>query len=154
MDARTAFVSTHLLLGSTSQLLSCSLSAALLNPPETLTDGRQQLGSPTSPASLIPSRSFRTSTISRAITPAATFTGAGAATVGAAGSGAGIGIVNPFLKQKLSSYAILGCALLEATGSFEPSPPPLGLSPESYLACMFLFLYLPRQPRETDWLRA
>ncbi|XP_035574482.1 ATP synthase F(0) complex subunit C2, mitochondrial-like [Canis lupus familiaris] len=128
MDARTTCVSTHLLLRSTSQLLSCSLSAALLKPPETLTDGCQQLGSPTSPTSLLPSRSFRTSTISRAITPAATLTGPGAATVGAAGSGAGTGIVfgslitgydrNPFLKQKLFSYAILGCALLEATGSF------------------------------------
>ena len=55
-----------------------------------------------------------------------TFTGA--ATVGVAGSGAGIGSVfgsliigyarNPSLKQQLFSYAILGFALSEAMGLF------------------------------------
>merc|ERR1712098_302227 len=54
--------------------------------------------------------------------------GAGAATVGVAGSGAGIGSVfgsliigyarNPSLKQQLFSYAILGFALSEAMGLF------------------------------------
>ncbi|KAK7823352.1 hypothetical protein U0070_007694 [Myodes glareolus] len=56
------------------------------------------------------------------------FIGAGAATVGVAGSGAGIGTVlgslilgyarNPSLKQQLFSYAILGFALSEAMGLF------------------------------------
>jgi F-type H+-transporting ATPase subunit c len=54
--------------------------------------------------------------------------GAGAATVGLAGAGAGIGAVfcgliiaygrNPFLKNELFGYAILGFALSEATGLF------------------------------------
>uniref|UniRef100_A0A2K5NGZ1 ATP synthase lipid-binding protein n=1 Tax=Cercocebus atys TaxID=9531 RepID=A0A2K5NGZ1_CERAT len=66
--------------------------------------------------------------ISRDIDTAAEFTGAGAATVGVAGSGAGIGTVfgsliigcarNPSLKQQLFSYAILGFALSEAMGLF------------------------------------
>merc|ERR1712223_1554990 len=61
-------------------------------------------------------------------TSAAKFIGAGAATVGVAGSGAGIGSVfgsliigyarNPSLKQQLFSYAILGFALSEAMGLF------------------------------------
>jgi F-type H+-transporting ATPase subunit c len=54
--------------------------------------------------------------------------GAGMATVGLAGAGAGIGIVfcgliiaygrNPYLKNELFSYTILGFALSEATGLF------------------------------------
>ena len=54
--------------------------------------------------------------------------GAGAATVGLAGAGAGIGAVfsgfiigfsrNPSLKNDLFGYAILGFALSEATGLF------------------------------------
>ena len=54
--------------------------------------------------------------------------GAGAATIGLAGTGAGIGIVfgalmiaygrNPSLKNELFGYAILGFALSEATGLF------------------------------------
>ena len=129
MDARTTCVSTHLLLRSTSQLLSRSLSAVVLKPPETLTD--QSLSSLTAPhplTSLIPSRSFQTSAISRDIDTAAKFIGAGAATVGVAGSGAGIGTVfgsliigyarNPSLKQQLFSHAILGFALSEAMGLF------------------------------------
>ncbi|XP_019338144.1 ATP synthase F(0) complex subunit C1, mitochondrial isoform X2 [Alligator mississippiensis] len=73
-------------------------------------------------------REFQTSTISRDIDTAAKFIGAGAATVGVAGSGAGIGTVfgsliigyarNPSLKQQLFSYAILGFALSEAMGLF------------------------------------
>ncbi len=57
---------------------------------------------------------------------AAKLIGAGAATVGVAGSGAGIGSVfgslitgyarNPSLKQQLFAYAILGFALSEAMG--------------------------------------
>ncbi|KAF3817904.1 hypothetical protein GH733_013753 [Mirounga leonina] len=74
------------------------------------------------------SRSFRTSAISRDMRTAAKFIGAGAATVGVAGSGAGIGTVfgsliigyarNPSLKQQFFSYAILGFALSEAMGLF------------------------------------
>ena len=123
------FVSTAFLVRSTSQLLSRSLSAVVLKPRETLTD--KSLSSLTAPhplTSLIPSRSFQTSAISRDIDTAAKFIGAGAATVGVAGSGAGIGTVfgsliigyarNPSLKQQLFSYAILGFALSEAMGLF------------------------------------
>ncbi|CAH1381314.1 hypothetical protein MTP99_005316 [Tenebrio molitor] len=73
-------------------------------------------------------RSFQTTPVTRDIDSAAKFIGAGAATVGVAGSGAGIGTVfgsliigyarNPSLKQQLFSYAILGFALSEAMGLF------------------------------------
>ncbi|ETE71670.1 ATP synthase lipid-binding protein, mitochondrial, partial [Ophiophagus hannah] len=73
-------------------------------------------------------REFQTSALNRDIDTAAKFIGAGAATVGVAGSGAGIGTVfgsliigyarNPSLKQQLFSYAILGFALSEAMGLF------------------------------------
>lgn len=59
---------------------------------------------------------------------AAKFIGAGAATIGVAGSGAGIGIVfgslitgyarNPSLKGQLFTYAIMGFALSEAVALF------------------------------------
>uniref|UniRef100_A0A8C2KC25 ATP synthase lipid-binding protein n=1 Tax=Cyprinus carpio TaxID=7962 RepID=A0A8C2KC25_CYPCA len=84
---------------------------------------------PVSEASLLNvTRGFQTSALSRDIDTAAKFIGAGAATVGVAGSGAGIGTVfgsliigyarNPSLKQQLFSYAILGFALSEAMGLF------------------------------------
>jgi len=73
-------------------------------------------------------RGLHTSLMRRDIDSAAKFIGAGAATVGVAGSGAGIGSVfgsliigyarNPSLKQQLFSYAILGFALSEAMGLF------------------------------------
>merc|ERR1719323_1562787 len=73
-------------------------------------------------------RSVQTSAVRQDIDQAAKYIGAGAATVGAAGSGAGIGSVfgslviayarNPSLKQQLFSYAILGFALSEAMGLF------------------------------------
>ncbi|XP_014776261.1 ATP synthase lipid-binding protein, mitochondrial [Octopus bimaculoides] len=73
-------------------------------------------------------RFFQTSSVRNDIDQAAKYIGAGAATVGAAGSGAGIGSVfgnlvigyarNPSLKQQLFSYAILGFALSEAMGLF------------------------------------
>merc|ERR1711962_1195969 len=82
---------------------------------------------PTSTA-LVPSSSLHTSAPTRDIEAAAKFIGAGAATVGVAGSGAGIGTVfgsliigyarNPSLKPQLFSYAILGFALSEAMGLF------------------------------------
>jgi F-type H+-transporting ATPase subunit c len=59
---------------------------------------------------------------------AAKIIGAGAATAGVAGAGAGIGSVfgsmiqgyarNPSLKQQLFTYCILGFALAEAMGLF------------------------------------
>merc|ERR1712112_731987 len=74
------------------------------------------------------SRALTTTTVNKDIDSAAKFIGAGAATVGVAGSGAGIGSVfgsliigyarNPSLKQQLFSYAILGFALSEAMGLF------------------------------------
>jgi len=77
---------------------------------------------------VIPVRSFQTSSRAMDIDSAAKYIGAGAATVGVAGSGAGIGSVfgsliigyarNPSLKQQLFSYAILGFALSEAMGLF------------------------------------
>ncbi|XP_011374087.2 ATP synthase F(0) complex subunit C2, mitochondrial [Pteropus medius] len=129
MYACTKFVSTPSLVRSTSQLLSRSVSTVVLKRPETLTDeSLSSLAAPRPLTSLISSRSFQTSIISRDIDTAAKFIGAGAATVGVAGSGAGIGTVfgsliigyarNPSLKQQLFSYAILGFALSEAMGLF------------------------------------
>jgi F-type H+-transporting ATPase subunit c len=71
---------------------------------------------------------IHTTAIRNDIDSAAKYIGAGAATVGVAGAGAGIGTVfgslvigyarNPGLKQQLFSYAILGFALSEAMGLF------------------------------------
>ncbi|PAA60472.1 hypothetical protein BOX15_Mlig000661g1 [Macrostomum lignano] len=79
-------------------------------------------------ASPVLSRQLHASAARRDIDQAAKYIGAGAATVGVAGSGAGIGNVfgnlvigyarNPSLKQQLFSYAILGFALSEAMGLF------------------------------------
>ncbi|XP_057402225.1 ATP synthase F(0) complex subunit C1, mitochondrial-like [Balaenoptera acutorostrata] len=73
-------------------------------------------------------REFQIGVVSWDTDTAAKFIGAGAATVGVAGSGAGIGTVfgsliigyarNPSLKQQLFSYAILGFALSESMGLF------------------------------------
>ncbi|OZC06953.1 ATP synthase subunit C [Onchocerca flexuosa] len=73
-------------------------------------------------------RCLQTSPMQRDIDSAAKYVGAGAATVGVAGSGAGIGNVfgslvigyarNPSAKNQLFSYAILGFALSEAMGLF------------------------------------
>lgn len=73
-------------------------------------------------------RSFQTSAVQRDIDQAAKYIGAGAATVGVAGSGAGIGSVfgslvmgyarNPSLKKQMFGLAILGFALSEAMGLF------------------------------------
>ena len=81
--------------------------------------------------SIVPSnntRQLHMTSVRRDIDQAAKYIGAGAATVGVAGSGAGIGSVfgnlvigyarNPSLKQQLFSYAILGFALSEAMGLF------------------------------------
>lgn len=81
-----------------------------------------------STANFIESKNLHTSVARCDIDQAAKYIGAGAATVGVAGSGAGIGSVfgnlvmgyarNPGLKQQLFSYAILGFALSEAMGLF------------------------------------
>ena len=87
----------------------------------------------------VASRNLSTSVARKDIDSAAKFIGAGAATVGVAGSGAGIGSVfgsliigyarNPSLKQQLFSYAILGFALSDGLHSsfcllsgFPPDP--------------------------------
>merc|ERR1712131_21313 len=80
------------------------------------------------PCTGVQQSSLHTSVASRDIEQAAKFIGAGAATVGVSGSGAGIGTVfgsliigyarNPSLKPQLFSYAILGFALSEAMGLF------------------------------------
>uniref|UniRef100_A0A2K6EAN1 ATP synthase lipid-binding protein n=1 Tax=Macaca nemestrina TaxID=9545 RepID=A0A2K6EAN1_MACNE len=108
------FISTPSLVKSASQLLSHPLPTVVLKRPETLTVSRPL-------TSLLPGRSFQTSAISRDIDTTAKFIGAGAATVGVAGSGAGIGTVfgsliigyawQPSLKQQLFSYAILDMGL-------------------------------------------
>ncbi|CAH8851568.1 unnamed protein product [Trichobilharzia szidati] len=77
---------------------------------------------------MVPCSQFHVSALRKDIDQAAKYIGAGAATVGAAGSGAGIGSVfgnlamayarNPSLKQQLFTYAILGFALSEAMGLF------------------------------------
>ena len=73
-------------------------------------------------------RCLSTTAVRKDIDSAAKYIGAGAATVGVAGSGAGIGNVfgalvigyarNPSLKGQLFAYAILGFALSEAMGLF------------------------------------
>uniref|UniRef100_A0A8C2CWM0 ATP synthase lipid-binding protein n=1 Tax=Cyprinus carpio TaxID=7962 RepID=A0A8C2CWM0_CYPCA len=120
--------STPALVRAASRSLYRPVSAAVLSRPETFTGGTDT--SPVSAAVLpqVSLRSFQTSAVSRDIDTAAKFIGAGAATVGVAGSGAGIGTVfgsliigyarNPSLKQQLFSYAILGFALSEAMGLF------------------------------------
>merc|ERR1712110_186583 len=80
------------------------------------------------PATVQATNLIHTSAAKQDIDSAAKSIGAGAATVGVAGSGAGIGSVfgsliigyarNPYLKQQLFSYAILGFALSEAMGLF------------------------------------
>uniref|UniRef100_A0A8C4Z1B9 ATP synthase lipid-binding protein n=2 Tax=Gadus morhua TaxID=8049 RepID=A0A8C4Z1B9_GADMO len=126
MYACAKFVSTPALLRAGSRALCRPLSASVVSRPELKTESSMALlpGSPLSMAM----RSFQTSAVSRDIDTAAKFIGAGAATVGVAGSGAGIGTVfgsliigyarNPSLKQQLFSYAILGFALSEAMGLF------------------------------------
>ena len=77
-------------------------------------------------------QAIHTTAVTKDIDSAAKFIGAGAATVGVAGSGAGIGSVfgsliigyarNPSLKQQLFSYAILGKFLISLFYKFNSSP--------------------------------
>lgn len=120
--ARIAPVARNLVLNGTKAYLR-PLSSAVISQSQTLAAQNS------TPVALLPQvRSFQTSQVTRDIDSAAKFIGAGAATVGVAGSGAGIGTVfgsliigyarNPSLKQQLFSYAILGFALSEAMGLF------------------------------------
>uniref|UniRef100_G3PRQ4 ATP synthase lipid-binding protein n=1 Tax=Gasterosteus aculeatus aculeatus TaxID=481459 RepID=G3PRQ4_GASAC len=121
MYACAKFVSTPSLVRAGSRALYRPLAAAVGS------DARKAEGVLASQQQLAV-RGFQTSAVSRDIDTAAKFIGAGAATVGVAGSGAGIGTVfgsliigyarNPSLKQQLFSYAILGFALSEAMGLF------------------------------------
>ncbi|XP_063034952.1 ATP synthase F(0) complex subunit C1, mitochondrial-like [Melospiza melodia melodia] len=114
------------LLGSPALFRCCS--RALARPVSVAVFSRPEESAQVSLAAPQPRRQFRSSPLSRDIDTAAKFIGAGAATVGVAGSGAGIGTVfgsliigyarNPSLKQQLFSYAILGFALSEAMGLF------------------------------------
>uniref|UniRef100_A0A3P9HZK5 ATP synthase lipid-binding protein n=1 Tax=Oryzias latipes TaxID=8090 RepID=A0A3P9HZK5_ORYLA len=129
MYACAKFVSTPSLVRAGSRALSRPVSASVLSDtwraetapllaPQSIAASQQQVAV----------RAFQTTAVSRDIDTAAKFIGAGAATVGVAGSGAGIGTVfgsliigyarNPSLKQQLFSYAILGFALSEAMGLF------------------------------------
>ncbi|KAJ8255873.1 hypothetical protein COCON_G00197370 [Conger conger] len=124
MYACAKFVSTPALVRVGSRALYRPLSAAVMTRPEL----PSVEVSPVMGPSQVALRGFQTSAVSRDIDTAAKFIGAGAATVGVAGSGAGIGTVfgsliigyarNPSLKQQLFSYAILGFALSEAMGLF------------------------------------
>uniref|UniRef100_A0A8C7X523 ATP synthase lipid-binding protein n=1 Tax=Oryzias sinensis TaxID=183150 RepID=A0A8C7X523_9TELE len=119
MYACSKFVTSPALRGG-SRVLARPVSASLFNRPEATAENQY--------SSFFLTRSLQTSAVSRDIDTAAKFIGAGAATVGVAGSGAGIGTVfgsliigyarNPSLKQQLFSYAILGFALSEAMGLF------------------------------------
>uniref|UniRef100_A0A4W4FB48 ATP synthase lipid-binding protein n=1 Tax=Electrophorus electricus TaxID=8005 RepID=A0A4W4FB48_ELEEL len=129
MFACAKFVSTPVLVRSGSRALYRPVSAAVLSRPEVKTEVSATAAVlPQSPLTQVCLRGFQTSAVSKDIDTAAKFIGAGAATVGVAGSGAGIGTVfgsliigyarNPSLKQQLFSYAILGFALSEAMGLF------------------------------------
>uniref|UniRef100_A0A8C1MLI4 ATP synthase lipid-binding protein n=1 Tax=Cyprinus carpio TaxID=7962 RepID=A0A8C1MLI4_CYPCA len=118
--------STPALVRAASRSLYRPVSAAVLSGPEVKPESSLAVSAAVLPQ--VSLRSFQTSAVSRDIDTAAKFIGAGAATVGVAGSGAGIGTVfgsliigyarNPSLKQQLFSYAILGFALSEAMGLF------------------------------------
>lgn len=108
-----------------SNRLACGAFNPLVSSSPVAASSQQSVGSPISNQII---RLLHTSPVCRDIDSAAKFIGAGAATVGVAGSGAGIGSVfgsliigyarNPSLKQQLFSYAILGFALSEAMGLF------------------------------------
>ncbi|XP_019410277.1 PREDICTED: ATP synthase F(0) complex subunit C2, mitochondrial [Crocodylus porosus] len=123
----TKLITLPVLVRTGPRLLYRPLSASLLSRPEAPTQELfpMPLSSPLLQAAR---RELHASAVCRDIDTAAKFIGAGAATVGVAGSGAGIGTVfgsliigyarNPSLKQQLFSYAILGFALSEAMGLF------------------------------------
>ncbi|KAG7256198.1 hypothetical protein CRUP_025964, partial [Coryphaenoides rupestris] len=91
MYACAKFVSTPALLRAGSRALCRPLSASVVYKPELKTENTALL--PQSPLSQMAVRSIQTSAVRPDIDTAAKFIGAGAATVGVAGSGAGIGTV-------------------------------------------------------------
>ena len=117
------------------------------------------LAAPRPLTSLIPSRSFRPSAISRDIDTAAKFIGAEAALVGVAGSEARIGtvfgslIIEPLPEAEALLLRHSGLCPLGGQGALwpdgglshplhhvkEPSPFSTSFSPISYLPCMFFF---------------
>ncbi|XP_075378871.1 ATP synthase F(0) complex subunit C1, mitochondrial isoform X2 [Mycteria americana] len=123
MQAPLALLSSPALFRCCSRALARPVSVSVFSRPEAQTVQPAGVSHPQ-----LTCREFQTSAVSRDIDTAAKFIGAGAATVGVAGSGAGIGTVfgsliigyarNPSLKQQLFSYAILGFALSEAMGLF------------------------------------
>ncbi|XP_021253839.1 ATP synthase F(0) complex subunit C3, mitochondrial isoform X2 [Numida meleagris] len=124
MFACAKLAASPALIRAGSRILYRPISASMFSRPE----GKSTLNGAQNTVSQVALREFQTSAVSRDIDTAAKFIGAGAATVGVAGSGAGIGTVfgsliigyarNPSLKQQLFSYAILGFALSEAMGLF------------------------------------
>ncbi|XP_048416818.1 ATP synthase F(0) complex subunit C1, mitochondrial [Stegostoma tigrinum] len=122
------FVSCPAVVRSTSRTFLRPMSVSVYSRPEIRNEQAQLLPAPGNALVQTGRRDLQTSVTSRDIDTAAKFIGAGAATVGVAGSGAGIGTVfgsliigyarNPSLKQQLFSYAILGFALSEAMGLF------------------------------------
>lgn len=112
---------------STSTSLNQRTPLAVHQSPM-LTVAKPTIGASPMLANRLAVQNLHTTSVQRDIDSAAKFIGAGAATVGVAGSGAGIGSVfgsliigysrNPSLKQQLFSYAILGFALSEAMGLF------------------------------------
>ncbi|KAM4717705.1 uncharacterized protein FYW61_017692 isoform 1-T2 [Anableps anableps] len=124
MYAYSKFFTSPAVLCVGSRVLARPISVSCFNRRDPTLE--QQALVPVSQSGL--SRYIQTSAVSLDIDTAAKFIGAGAATVGVAGSGAGIGTVfgsliigyarNPSLKQQLFSYAILGFALSEAMGLF------------------------------------
>lgn len=113
---------------TSASLNSSPLNNNNVNRSSILTVAKPTIGASPLLANRIAIQPLHTTSIRRDIDSAAKFIGAGAATVGVAGSGAGIGSVfgsliigysrNPSLKQQLFSYAILGFALSEAMGLF------------------------------------
>uniref|UniRef100_A0A4X2KVN8 ATP synthase lipid-binding protein n=1 Tax=Vombatus ursinus TaxID=29139 RepID=A0A4X2KVN8_VOMUR len=111
MYACAKFISTPALVRSSSQVLSRPLSAVVHKRPEVRTDENLSILAASGPlTSLVPRCGFQTSAISRDVDTAAKFIGAGAATVGVAGSGAGIGTVFGSL---IIGYASFTCNLRE-----------------------------------------
>ncbi|KAM4816417.1 ATP synthase F(0) complex subunit C3, mitochondrial-like [Urocitellus parryii] len=123
------FTCTPALIRAGSRADSRPISVSVLSRPETRPGEGSTVfnGAQNGECQLIP-REFQTSAINGDIDTTAKFIGSGAATVGMAGSGAGIGTVfgsliigyarNPSLKQQLFSYALLGFVLSEAMGLF------------------------------------
>ncbi|XP_045069581.1 ATP synthase F(0) complex subunit C3, mitochondrial isoform X2 [Coregonus clupeaformis] len=93
MYACAKFVSTPALVRAGSRALYRPLSASVLSRPDVRTGEASTALVPQSAFSQVALRGFQTSAVSRDIDTAAKFIGAGAATVGVAGSGAGIGTV-------------------------------------------------------------